>query len=402
MVPDGYYYALALVGVAALMGWLAGPVWALPACLLALFFFWFFRDPERAIPDSAGRGGVPSRWQSHRRFVDCHRWSSTNPDQYFSQRVRCTCESFTSGRRDTRRAISKGKYLNAMNPASAEHNEQNAVTVEGMGRLWFSSKLQDCWRVELYSIRKWRPGGARRAGGLDQIWFASRRLAGCHGQNGSQGRRPGEGRSQRAGLFGRRTGSRRRAGSADKSSRSTLMVSDVPEISRAARRRPPPAEAQQRPLHSAFAVYHCQHRLWLLCHSADHARHHSRRLAFRQRRQGHRICRAVRWLGRADCAHDRDQQRFWPGTGLAGRRYHLRRRACSAGVDLGIPATADESGRASTTNFCSSARLPAFCSLWRAPAVLPALTSPAILSPRTPAGQARNILLACRFRLAPE
>jgi phosphatidylserine decarboxylase len=27
----------------------------------------------------------------------------------------------------------KGKFLNAMNPASAEHNEQNAVTVEGDG-----------------------------------------------------------------------------------------------------------------------------------------------------------------------------------------------------------------------------------------------------------------------------
>jgi len=29
----------------------------------------------------------------------------------------------------------KGKYLNAMNPASAEHNEQNAVTVEGDGQV---------------------------------------------------------------------------------------------------------------------------------------------------------------------------------------------------------------------------------------------------------------------------
>jgi phosphatidylserine decarboxylase len=54
MVPDGYYYALALVGAAALVGWLAEPLWALPAFLLALFFLWFFRDPARVIPDYAG------------------------------------------------------------------------------------------------------------------------------------------------------------------------------------------------------------------------------------------------------------------------------------------------------------------------------------------------------------
>ena len=36
MVADGYYYALSLAGVAVLVGWLAGPVWAVPAGLLAL------------------------------------------------------------------------------------------------------------------------------------------------------------------------------------------------------------------------------------------------------------------------------------------------------------------------------------------------------------------------------
>ena len=49
MVSDGYYHALALAGAAALVGWLAGPLWALPAFLLALFFLSFFRDPERLI-----------------------------------------------------------------------------------------------------------------------------------------------------------------------------------------------------------------------------------------------------------------------------------------------------------------------------------------------------------------
>ena len=54
MVPDGYYYALPLGGAAVLLGWLAGAPWALPPILLAGFFLWFFRDPERVIPDAAG------------------------------------------------------------------------------------------------------------------------------------------------------------------------------------------------------------------------------------------------------------------------------------------------------------------------------------------------------------
>src|SRR6266849_632774 len=54
MVADGYYYALPLVGAAVLLGWLAGPPWALPILVLAAFFLWFFRDPERVIPDAAG------------------------------------------------------------------------------------------------------------------------------------------------------------------------------------------------------------------------------------------------------------------------------------------------------------------------------------------------------------
>src|ERR1700757_4561868 len=50
MVRDGYFYALGLIGAAVLIGLLANPLLAMIPCLLAVFFLWFFRDPERVIP----------------------------------------------------------------------------------------------------------------------------------------------------------------------------------------------------------------------------------------------------------------------------------------------------------------------------------------------------------------
>lgn len=51
IVIDGIYYALALSAAGALVAWLTGPWFGAPLWILALFCLYFFRDPERAIPD---------------------------------------------------------------------------------------------------------------------------------------------------------------------------------------------------------------------------------------------------------------------------------------------------------------------------------------------------------------
>jgi len=134
MVRDGYFYGFGLLGAAILIGWLTNPWFATPLLAFAAFFLWFFRDPERDIPDAAGAVVSPA-----------------------DGKVTDVCPATLDGQRRTRISIflnvfdvhvnrspiagvirdaryKKGKFLNAMSAVCAEHNEQNVVTVEGEGQ----------------------------------------------------------------------------------------------------------------------------------------------------------------------------------------------------------------------------------------------------------------------------
>ncbi len=133
MVPDGYYYALPLVVAALLLGWLAGVVWAIPALLLAAFFLWFFRDPERVIPDTTGAIVSPGDG----KVTDVSPFTENGVRRIRISiflnvfNVHVNRSPIAGVIRDVR--YQKGKFVNAMNAASADQNEQNVVTVEGEG-----------------------------------------------------------------------------------------------------------------------------------------------------------------------------------------------------------------------------------------------------------------------------
>ena len=134
MVRDGYIYGGSLVVVAALIAWATGSsVWAVPPLLLAAFFLWFFRDPHRNIP--AGEGLIVSPADG----VVTETVTIATPDGP-RQRISIFLSVFDV--HVNRAPISgvltevryqKGQYLNAMNPLSADRNEQNIVTVRGRG-----------------------------------------------------------------------------------------------------------------------------------------------------------------------------------------------------------------------------------------------------------------------------
>ena len=132
MVRDGYFYGFGFIAAAVLV-WLvtASWIWAVVPFLLACFFFWFFRDPQRPVPVEAGLVVSPADG----KITEVARIQT--PD---GERIRLSIFLSVFDVHVNRSPIAgtvrevryqKGQYLNALNPESAEKNEQNLVTVQG-------------------------------------------------------------------------------------------------------------------------------------------------------------------------------------------------------------------------------------------------------------------------------
>ena len=134
MVRDGYIYGLSLLAIAGALKWATAEwVWSIVPVLLAVFFLWFFRDPDRAIPSGPGLVVSPADGVVTET-------SRINTPQGPRQRISIFLNVFDvhvnrSPIRGTLTSVryQKGLYLNAMDASSAERNEQNVVTVQGEG-----------------------------------------------------------------------------------------------------------------------------------------------------------------------------------------------------------------------------------------------------------------------------
>ena len=134
MVRDGYIYGLSLLAVAAVLAWATGNwAWGIAPVLLAAFFLWFFRDPQRIIPTgpglivSPGDGLVTETASIHTPEGPRQRIS------IFLSVFDVHVNRSPIGGVLTSVRYEKGQYLNAMNPDSADRNEQNIATVSGEG-----------------------------------------------------------------------------------------------------------------------------------------------------------------------------------------------------------------------------------------------------------------------------
>src|SRR5246127_6004055 len=133
MVRDAYLYAVPLLLAGLLMAWLTSPAWGTPAWLLAAFCLWFFRDPERVVPDAPGAivsPGDGTVTDVSKILVDNHGGERVRISIFLNVfNVHVNRSPIAGVIRDVR--YQKGKFLNAMAANSAEENEQTIVTVEG-------------------------------------------------------------------------------------------------------------------------------------------------------------------------------------------------------------------------------------------------------------------------------
>jgi phosphatidylserine decarboxylase len=134
MVRDGYYYGVSLLLVAAVV-WF-GTHWILLTAvpvLLAAFFLWFFRDPEREIP--AGDGLVVSPGDG---LVQEAEWIETTAGNRLRVSIFLSVVDVHVNRIPMDGTVTlvdyrRGQFVNAMAPESAVLNEQTLITIEGEG-----------------------------------------------------------------------------------------------------------------------------------------------------------------------------------------------------------------------------------------------------------------------------
>jgi phosphatidylserine decarboxylase len=129
MVKDGIYYALGLGAAGALVWYLLSPPFAAPLFLLALFCLYFFRDPDRAIPDGPvavspadgkvvgilGDGTESTRISIFLNIFDVH------------------VNRAPIGGKITNVEYTKGQFLVASREIASAQNERNTVSIAGGG-----------------------------------------------------------------------------------------------------------------------------------------------------------------------------------------------------------------------------------------------------------------------------
>ena len=134
MVRDGFFYALGLGAVAAVL-WKLTHSYALCAIplVLAMFFLWFFRDPARQIPDGPGQVVSPGDG-----VVTEAEWIETVSGSRLRLSIFLNVFDVHVNRSPVGGIVKvmefrQGGFMNAMKPESVLTNEQTLVVIDAGG-----------------------------------------------------------------------------------------------------------------------------------------------------------------------------------------------------------------------------------------------------------------------------
>ena len=131
MVRDGYLYGISLIVVAVVAVALTHTWWwAVVPLGLAAFFLWFFRDPERAIPQGAGLVVSPADGKvTSIEQIATPDGARTRISIFLNVfNVHVNRAPVAGVVRQVR--YQKGAFVNAMDAASADRNEQNICVMQ--------------------------------------------------------------------------------------------------------------------------------------------------------------------------------------------------------------------------------------------------------------------------------
>src|SRR5580658_5975407 len=134
MVRDGYFYALGLGVVTAALWYMNMPIWLLAVpIVLAAFFLWFFRDPNRVIPQGAGQVVSPGDG-----VVTEAEWIETVSGSRLRLSIFLNVFDVHVNRAPVGGVVTvcefrKGEFMNAMKAESVLNNEQTLITIDAGG-----------------------------------------------------------------------------------------------------------------------------------------------------------------------------------------------------------------------------------------------------------------------------
>lgn len=134
MVRDGYYYAIAMIAAALVLGELTNWWVALLPLLLAAFFLCFFRDPERVVPDAPGLILSPADGKVTEVVEFSQGGRELTRVSIFLNVFNVHVNRTPIGGLIQDVQYQRGKFFDARNPQCSEKNEQNVVTLEGEGK----------------------------------------------------------------------------------------------------------------------------------------------------------------------------------------------------------------------------------------------------------------------------